>query len=217
MDLIRWRTFTRRLTKRKFDGTIKEFDDEFYKRFEGLYFHGVPIYFYISPAYASGRCYSASAILALAMGDCYIYRGDLVSQSLYWGRDSLGHGWVEKDGYVYDTTWGIYCKADVYKHVFKPKVHQKVASKEFYKSCNLFFDEEKEGLDLEIHDKAWYENNYSSATLSVWETRVYAQKQLEKPDLYQEERDFWQKLLNDLPEEGRVKGPELYIYQKGEE
>ena len=70
------------------------------------------------------------------------------------------HGWIEKDGYVYDTTWRVFCPTDVYYNVFKPTCVDKRDSKRFFEDC-------KEVSDWTIRDKQWYENNYSPLPRSM--------------------------------------------------
>ena len=58
-------------------GDIKEFDDEFYAQFDDMFYIGIPVYYYLQTMHM-GRCFDASAVLGLAMGDgCYICRGEL--------------------------------------------------------------------------------------------------------------------------------------------
>lgn len=191
-DIITWQVFTRKYTRRCENGVICEFDRKFYSQFEGMYFNGLPVYYYLSPVYANGRCYDVSEILALALGDCHICRGELKSQKLYWGEDGLGHGWVEKDGYVYDTTWSIYCPVDVYKRVFKAVTTSRECSQSFFE--NVVDDE-----DWNIHDKGWYDKKNLDDYPMIEQVRKVAKKQLELTSLFDEEKEFWQKVLVDLP------------------
>ena len=88
------------------NGDIRFFDAEFYKNFEGMYFNGLPIYYYLEKM-SMGKCYDASAILALAMGEgSYVCRGELSTMSKI-NNEPFGHGWVETEDSVYDTTWKI--------------------------------------------------------------------------------------------------------------
>ena len=135
-------------------------------------------------------------------GGSFICRGDLKSQSKAWGKGKLGHGWVEKDGICYDTTWKIACPQKIYYKVFKPV-------KVFRRSYAKFFDDCKWLTDWTIRDKEWYENNYSSDLLLIPLVRYGAEKELEKTDLTKERKEFLQKLLIDLPDEYKAERPDI--------
>ena len=49
-------------------GLIKPFDSSFYAQFDGMYYNGLPIYYYLEKM-SMGKCYDVSAILALAIGE----------------------------------------------------------------------------------------------------------------------------------------------------
>lgn len=192
-------SFVRNYNKNMKNGNICEFDQKFYSQFDGVYFHGLPIYFYFSPLMANGRCYDVSMVLGLAFGKgCYICRGDLSSQLGTWGENKLGHGWVEKDGYVYDTTWKIYCEKGVYEKVFKPVNVRRRESSEFFDEC-------KDISDWTIHDKTWYEQNYSLSNLLISQVREIANLELTDSKLEEDKKNFWRKLLQDLPDETKAK------------
>ena len=44
------------------NGDIKKFDDDFYSQFDGMFFDGIPIYYYLQKM-NMGRCFDASAVL----------------------------------------------------------------------------------------------------------------------------------------------------------
>ena len=207
-DILQNIAFTLRYEKNIGKGAIREFDENFYSQFDGMYFDGMPIYFLLNSIMSEGRCYDASAVLGLALGPgSYICRGDLSSQAYKWGRDSLGHGWVEKDGYVYDTTWHIICEKGIYEKVFKPV---NVNKREYSK----FFDDCKEITDWTIRDKTWYEENYSISHMTIKTVRAVALLSLKNPKLSDDERKYWQKLLKDLPDETKMKRPNLSLTKK---
>lgn len=186
-------SFTRNFNLNKKSGNICEFDQKFYSQFDGVYFHGLPIYFYFSPLMANGRCYDASMVLGLAFGsDCYICRGDLSSQLGTWGENKLGHGWVEKDGYVYDTTWKVYCEKGVYEKVFKPINVRRQKSSDFTTMGA-------------IHNREWYEQNCSLSNLLISQVKEIANLELTDSKLEEDKKNFWQKLIQDLPDETKAK------------
>ena len=191
-DFFAWRRFVAKFDKGLYKGAIRPFDDEFLSRFKGMYFGGLPIYYYLNDFYAQGKCYDASAVLALAFGDCIVCRGYLNSQKYNW-NGYTEHGWIEKDGYVYDTTWRVFCPTDVYYNVFKPTCVDKRDSKRFFEYC-------KEVSDWTIRDKQWYENNYSpAASLAVLTARAIAKIYANSTKIDENERKLWSDLLVDLP------------------
>ena len=173
-------------------GKIRPFDDEFLASLEGKYWQGLPLYYHLIKSMSDGRCYDASTALCLAMGEgSYIVQGDLKSQEGLWNGHT-GHGWVECDDKVYDTTWQIICKKDDYYKLFKPKLWSKRDYKTF-----------KEGLksitDPEIRTKEWYEKNPSTANILIYQVRALEMLKLKNENLTKEARINAQKVLNDLP------------------
>ena len=194
-NILKSKLFIRGYNQNFKKGNIRKFDEEFFSQFEGMYFEGLPVYFLLSKMMAEGKCYDTSAILALALGkECFVCRGDLSSQAYNWGEDKLGHGWVEKDGYVYDTTWQIICKKEVYQKVFKPKNVSIEKSSEFLKRC-------KNITDWEIHDRDYYKNNDSLANVLAFQTRELAKLELKDPKINARDKAYWEKLIKDLPDE----------------
>lgn len=173
-------------------GDIKPFDDEFLSRFDGKYYHGLPIYYYLTDYMSNGRCYDASIVLFLAMGEgTYLCRGELQSQIGTWTRGT-GHGWVETDDMVYDTTWQIMCKKEIYYKVFKTKLN----TRKDYKTA-------EKGLrnitDTSIHDKEWYEQNFGNHNILIFQVREIEKLKLNSKLTSEKEKAFARKVLNDLP------------------
>lgn len=184
-------------------GEIKHFDEEFLSQFDGKYYHGLPIYYYLTDYMSNGRCYDASIVLCLAKGEgSYLCRGELLSQIGNW-ENGLGHGWVETDDMVYDTTWQIICKKDIYYKVFKTKCN----SRKDYKSA-------EKGLscitDTQIHDKEWYENNHGNHNILVFQVREIEKLKLNSKNTTKEEKEFAKKVLKDLPDITLMSFDEIY-------
>ena len=137
-------------------GIIREFDDEFYSQFDGMLYDVRPVEYYLKNM-SMGKCYDASAVLGLAFGKCddvYICRGNLRNAGYsITGTKEFGHGWVEKDGMVYDTTWQIVTPKQVYYKLFGASVYNRRTTNEFFKDC-------KHLSDFNIHDKKYYEENF---------------------------------------------------------
>jgi len=131
---------------------FRHFDDEFLSQFDGMYYNGYPIWYYLE--YMSmGKCYDASAILALAIGESSnVARGELSNLNSIYG-EKFGHGWVEVGNTVYDTTWKIIADKKTYYRVYGVKKTEVTPSKDFFERC-------KEISDWNIRTKEYYENNY---------------------------------------------------------
>ena len=161
------------LHEKKESGQIKAFDDEFYAGIQGKYYNGLPVYYYMLRM-SMGKCYDASAILGLALGDCKICRGNLRKAPTEWGNQ-FGHGWVEKDGLVYDTTWQIITDKHTYYKLFG-------ASGVCARDSKEFFELNKGISNWEIHDKEYYEKNYMPMeSLLIFQVEQIEKLHLESP------------------------------------
>ena len=161
------------LHEKKESGQIKAFDDEFYAGLQGKYYNGLPVYYYMLRM-SMGKCYDASAILGLALGDCKICRGNLRKAPTEWGNQ-FGHGWVEKDGLVYDTTWQIITDKHTYYKLFG-------ASGVCARDSKEFFELNKGLSNWEIHDKEYYEKNYMPMeSLLIFQVEQIEKLHLESP------------------------------------
>lgn len=187
-------TLYSRLAKKQDNGTVKPFDQEFYKKLSGMYYNGIPVYYYLIRINI-GKCYDCSAILGLALGDCKICRGNLRKAPTRSGN-YFGHGWVEKDGFVYDTTWQIIADKHTYYKLFGASQVYARDSKEFFEDC-------KGMSSWEIHDKKYYEENY----IPMDSLLIFQVRELEKfhlvspisPISTKEDKEIAKIVLEDLP------------------
>ncbi len=182
------------------NGKIRKFDNEFYKMIDGKYINGVPAYYFMTPMWTMRKCFDASAKLASILPDsCYVCRGHLSSLNYASKIDDAGnefvHGWVEMDGYVYDTTWKYIMKKEDYYSLFKTKDVTKTIKKEFFEGI-------KEIGTFNTNGKEWWENNYVPfASLFIDLVRTTAKTTLKLSNISEEERTLNERLLNDLPSE----------------
>ncbi len=87
------------------DGTITPFDKDFYEQMSHTYINGVPVSIemkYLRPTLGPGKCYDRSLYMFFCFDDALLVRGDQKTLELKFSKDNAGHGWIEKDGYVYD-------------------------------------------------------------------------------------------------------------------
>lgn len=182
------------------NGKIRKFDDEFYKMINGKYINGVPAYYFMTSTWTMRKCFDASAKLASILPDsCYVCRGHLSSLNYASKINDAGnkfvHGWVEMDGYVYDTTWKYIMKKEDYYSLFKPRGVSRTIRKEF-------LDGIKEIGTFNTNGKEWWENNYVPiASLFIDLVRTTAKTTLKLSSISEEERKFNERLLKDLPSE----------------
>ena len=182
------------LEDKKKSGKIRPFDEEFYSSLDGMYYNGVPVYYYLMRM-NMGKCYDCSAILGLALGDCKICRGNLRKAPTRRGND-FGHGWVEKEGLVYDTTWQIITDKHTYYKLFGASGVLARDSKQFFEDC-------KGMSSWEIHDKKYYEENYIPMdSLLIFQVRELEKIHLNSPVSpisTREDKIIAKMVLDDLP------------------
>lgn len=193
------------LEQKKQSGIIRPFDDEFYSSIEGKYFNGIPVYYYLIRM-NMGKCYDCSAILGLALGDCKICRGNLNKAPTDKGND-FGHGWVEKDGLVYDTTWQIITDKHTYYKLFGASHVCARDDKQFFEDCK--------GLaNWEIHDKKYYEENYvPMESLLIFQVESLEKLHIDSPESpisTKEDKEIARRVIEDLP---KVSEPAYARYQ----
>ncbi len=182
------------LAEKKKSGIIRPFDEEFYAELNGKYYNGIPVYYYLIRM-NMGKCYDCSAILGLALGDCKICRGNLRKAPTSVGN-RFGHGWVEKDGLVYDTTWQIITDKHTYYKLFGVSGVCARDSKQFFEDC-------KGMSSWEIHDKKYYEENYIPMdSLLIFQVREIEKLHLQSPVSpisSKEDKEIAKMVLEDLP------------------
>ena len=170
---------------------MKKFDDNFYSGFDQMYFNGLPIYYYLKRLNI-GKCYDTSAILALAMGnDNYVCRGELHTLSVIDG-EYFGHGWVEDEKFVYDTTWQIICPKEIYYKLFDVKNSIRCEHEEFFNQC-------KGIANWEIQNKEDFEKEHTLDTMLIYLVKLTEELKLQDKKISEEEKKFITKLLEDLP------------------
>lgn len=182
------------LDEKQKSGKIRPFDEEFYSTLKGMYYNGIPVYYYLMRM-NMGKCYDCSAILGLALGDCKICRGNLRKAPTRSGN-KFGHGWVEKDGLVYDTTWQIITDKLTYYKLFGASHVCAREDKQFFEDC-------KGMSSWEIHDRKYYEDKYVPIdALLIFQVRELEKIHLESPISpisTAEDKEIAKMVLADLP------------------
>ena len=115
------------------EGKIIPFDDELYKELSKTYINGLPVSIhikYLKPK-SIGNCYERSLYMFYSLPSSVLVRGDNKDLELLYGKDSSGHGWIEKDGYVYDTSLLMKIEKKLYYKMYRPKNVKKHTLEEY--------------------------------------------------------------------------------------
>ena len=115
-------------------GWILHYEEDLIKRLRYLNYRGFPLSIVLfSREFCIGECYSMSMNLSRAMDSFKLIHGDV---NFITGEcDYPKHSWIEKDGYVYDTTDGLKWKKDLYYSLFEPNViesYDEISIKDYY-------------------------------------------------------------------------------------
>lgn len=102
-------------------GWILPYEEDLIMRLRTLNYRGFPLAIVLlCREFCVGECYSMSMNLSRAMDSFQLIHGDV--NFITTECDYPKHSWIEKDGYVYDTTDGFRWKKDLYYSLFEPKV-----------------------------------------------------------------------------------------------
>ena len=86
-------------------GKIVPFNDDYYKELSGTIYNTIPVDIdikYLMPKFKPGKCYDRSLKMFFAMDYSTLVRGSLEYFRMLGDKEGDNHGWVERDGYVYD-------------------------------------------------------------------------------------------------------------------
>ena len=132
-------------------GKLVPFDDEVYKELQGTIVNCCPVSIdikYLKPNIRPGHCYDRSLRMFYAMKGSVLVRGSL---NYFRAKGDIippNHGWVERDGFVYDPTFRI-----------------KYNKKYYYK---MFEVTDVEGITLEEHiSKPYVKKYYEDSQLPI--------------------------------------------------
>ena len=103
---------------------IIPFDEEFYDSISNTFIGGLPVSIhikYLRPIIPPGKCYERSLYMFFCFDDALLVRGNIKNLELKYGKENSGHGWIEKDGYVYDPTSLLRYEKELYYDIYNPK------------------------------------------------------------------------------------------------
>lgn len=135
------------LIKGALQGKIVQFDEEFYKSMSTTYFSCVPISMhikYLKPLVPPGKCYDRSMYMFFCFDDALLVTGDNKDLETRYGKGNGGHGWIEKDGYVYDPSLLLRFDKELYYKIYEPTNINKRTKEEFNRDTNNYYDMVKE-------------------------------------------------------------------------
>ena len=129
-------------------GRLTPFDDEYYKELQGTIVNGFPVSIdikYLKPNIKPGKCWDRSLRMFFAMENSVLVRGSLNYFRVKGEVQSPNHGWVERDGYVYDPTFRIKYDKDTYYKMFDVKDVYKVTKEEYISDpdAKKYYEESK--------------------------------------------------------------------------
>ena len=102
---------------------ILPYEEELVIKLRDLNYRGIPLSIVLlSKELCRGECYVMSMSISRGMGSFTLVHGDVNFLPL--NDEYPNHSWVEKDGFVYDTTDGLKWKKDLYYDLFKPIVRE---------------------------------------------------------------------------------------------
>lgn len=102
---------------------ILPYEEELIEKLRDLNYRGIPLSIVLlSKELCRGECYVMSMSISRGMDSFTLVHGDVNFLSL--NDEYPNHSWVEKDGFVYDTTDGLKWKKELYYELFKPVVRE---------------------------------------------------------------------------------------------
>ena len=105
------------------ENKILLYEDSLIENLRDVYYMGVPVSISIlSYPMCVKQCYAMSVNLTRGMDYFKLVHGDV--NFLEKNGNYPNHSWVEKDGFVYDTTDGFKWDKELYYELFQPKVHE---------------------------------------------------------------------------------------------
>lgn len=116
------------------NGSIAPFDLKFYEQMSHTYINSIPVSMtikYLRPISGPGKCYDRSLYMFLCFDDAILVRGDLKFLEMKYCKEKSGHGWIEKDGYVYDPSMLYKYPVDLYYKIFGVNTVHKCSHAEY--------------------------------------------------------------------------------------
>lgn len=105
------------------EGKILPYEPELIEKLRTIHYKGFPLsILLLSKEICNGDCYTMSMNLSRAMERFTLIHGDVNCFDL--NDEYPNHSWIEKDVFVYDTTFGLRWDKGLYYSLFKPKIRE---------------------------------------------------------------------------------------------
>lgn len=102
-------------------GLIIPFNDELYSELNKTIVNNIPVDIeikYLRPDVGPGKCWDRSLYMFFSLEGSVLVRGSLEYFRFFGDESYENHGWVERDGLVYDPTWRCIYDKDYYYKIF---------------------------------------------------------------------------------------------------
>lgn len=107
------------------ENKVSYFEPEIFEKLKEFQYAGCPLNILIgSIRLSNGKCYDRSMALTFIFDDCILVNGNLSRYAKTRGEEDYFHSWVEKDSFVYDTTWGMKFDKKFYYELMGVKINK---------------------------------------------------------------------------------------------
>ena len=110
---------------------ILPFDEEFLEKLDHTFVNGLPVSVYIKYLFGPGKCYDASLYMFYCFERALLVRGNTKALEYSHGKENAGHGWLELDNYVYDSSLMKRVDKDLYYDILQPTVVSKCTKEQY--------------------------------------------------------------------------------------
>ncbi|MCL2860256.1 MAG: hypothetical protein FWF46_06880 [Oscillospiraceae bacterium] len=143
---------------------IQRIPKEIMEKLENCYYYGTPMNVFLEANLSEGKCYDRSYGLTMAFDKFNLVRGYLMKFAKTFPNPkhdkNFGHGWVESEGWCYDTTFNIRVKSWFYKFWLGAKESERYSEKELF--------EDEEYMKLRKTTKSDIENDYGLEAFNAY-------------------------------------------------
>ena len=176
------------------ENKILLYEDSLIENLRDVYYKGVPIAISIlSYPMCVKQCYAMSVNLTRGMDHFNLVHGNV--NFLQKNESYPNHSWVEKDGFVYDTTDGFKWDKELYYKLFQPEVVE-VYDENTIKDYSFYhYILSRADSDLPLVNKALMIQYIES--LEIEEPLINAEKLFEEVELWRKNNNITKKLSDE--------------------
>lgn len=159
---------------------IEDYPKELWEEIKKHYYYGTPLFVLLQEGFNIGKCYDRSYALTMAFKNCKLIRGSLPKygeiHNIEYDPD-FGHGWVEDNKYVYDTTFMKRFNKKFYYHLFQAQADTIISSDELNNDENY--------KKMKATTKKDIENSIGLDAMNAWllDEILKQQENINKKDL----------------------------------